>query len=194
MPFDHPFYFLRHGETTWNAAHKTQGQENSPLSDKGRAQAETAAKALADEPIERIIASPLDRARHTAEAVARVKGLDVETDPDLMECHLGDHQTQPHGPWLKEYFLGRYEPPNGERFTDFCARVLGAMERAVARGPNTLIVAHGGLWIAARTRVAVDPDLARMPNALPLHVTPGVAGWRHRVCGGVVIDPATEAY
>ena len=188
MAFDHPFYFLRHGETTWNAAGQTQGQLNSPLSDKGKQQAEEAAVALQNEPIERIIASPLDRALHTAQAVARVQGIEVETDPDLMECHLGDHQGKPHGPFLPAYFRGEHEPPNGETFPEFCKRTWGAMQRAVALGPNTLIVAHGGLWIAAREFVSVDPDLRRMPNALPLHVTPTAEHWDHRVIGG--IEPA----
>jgi len=76
-----------------------------------------------------------------------------------------------------------YEPPGGELFDDFCARTWAAMERAVALGPNTLIVAHGGLWISARRRVAVDPDLPRMPNALPLHVEPNGKVWRHRIIG-----------
>ena len=194
MAFAHPFYFLRHGETTWNAAKKTQGQENSPLSDKGRAQAEAAAIALKDEPIARIIASPLDRALHTAQAVGRATGLEVETDPDLMECHLGDHQTQPHGPWLSAYFRGEHVPPNGEPFEDFRTRVWNAMSRAVAHGPNTLIVAHGGLWIAARTHVRTVPDLDRMPNALPLHVTPSSDRWDYRICGNASTGPGPEAY
>ena len=194
MAFEHPFYFLRHGETTWNAAGKTQGQLNSPLSDKGRQQAEDAAAALQDEPIARIVASPLDRAYHTAEAVARVKGLEIETDPDLMECHLGDHQGGPHGPWLADYFNDAYAPPNGETFTQFRDRVWGAMVRAVKGGENTLIVAHGGLWIAARAFVQVAPDLERMPNALPLHVTPGEALWEHRVCGGAVPVAPPSSY
>lgn len=194
MAFDHPFYFLRHGETTWNASGMTQGQLNSPLSDRGREQAEIAGVALADEPIERIVASPLDRAFHTAEAVARVHGLTVETDPELMECHLGQHQGEPHGPFLAAFFRGEHEPPGGETFDQFRARVWGAMQRAVGRGPNTLIVAHGGLWIAARTYVAVDPDLKRMPNALPLHVTPGPERWDHRICGDVEPAPTTQAY
>ncbi|MEM9278157.1 MAG: histidine phosphatase family protein [Pseudomonadota bacterium] len=183
MAFDHPFYFLRHGETTWNAERRTQGQLNSQLSDRGRNQAEVAAQALKDEPIERIIASPLDRVVNTAKAVARVTGLDIETDPDLMECHLGDHQGEQHGPWLPAYFRGEYAPPGGETFETFCARVWDAMSRAVARGPNTLIVAHGGLWIAARTRVRVNPDLDRMPNALPLKVSPSPGRWDHEICG-----------
>lgn len=194
MDFPHPFYFLRHGETTWNASGKTQGQLNSPLSDKGRSQAEAAAMALRGEPIARIVASPLDRAYHTAEAVARVHGLSIETDPDLMECHLGEHQGGPHGPWLGQYFRGEYEPPGGETFPAFCARVWGAMQRAVAGGPNTLIVAHGGLWIAARTFITVDPDLPRMPNALPLHVTPDPARWAHRTVGDVAVSEAKISY
>ncbi|MFK7942545.1 MAG: histidine phosphatase family protein [Paracoccaceae bacterium] len=194
MSFHHPFYFLRHGETTWNAAGKTQGQLNSPLSDKGREQAVAAGDALKAEPIERIIASPLDRAFHTAEAVAQHHGIEIEPDPELMECHLGDHQGEPHGPWLKEYFRGNYAPPNGETFEQFCARVWAAMQRAVAKGPNTLIVAHGGLWIAARQYVTVAPDLARMPNALPLKVTPSTENWIHEVCGGMAPREAGLPY
>lgn len=184
MPFAHPFYFLRHGETTWNAAGMTQGQLNSPLSNRGRAQAEAAGAALATEPIERIVASPLDRAFHTAEAVARRHRLKIETDPDLMECNLGHHQGKPHGPFLAAFFRGEHHPPGGESFAQFRERVWQAMIRAVAKGPGTLIVAHGGLWLAARQFVAVDPDLDRMPNALPLHVTPARRHWRHRTCDG----------
>lgn len=194
MPFAHPFYFLRHGETHWNKAGTTQGQLNSQLNDTGREQARKAAEALAGEPIERIVASPLSRALDTAKAVAAPHGLDVETDPELMECHLGEHQGGPHGAWLGDYFRGEYEPPGGETFALFCDRVWAAMQRAVARGPNTLIVAHGGLWIAARTRVAVDPDLPRMPNALPLHVTPEPGRWRHRICGHLAPASGPQTY
>ena len=132
----------------------------------GRAQAVRAAEALRGQPVARIVASPLSRAHDTARAVAEVLGLEIALDPGLMECHLGDHQGNPHGPWLEDYFRGRYVPPNGEHFDDFCARPWAAMQRAVALGPNTLIVAHGGLWISARRYVTVDPDLPHMPNAL----------------------------
>lgn len=185
MSFTHSFYFLRHGETHFNRDRRTQGQLDTKLNDLGRAQASRAAEALRGEPIERIVASPLSRARDTAQVVADALGLEVATDPGLMECHLGDHQGNPHGPWLREYFLGNYVPPNGEHFDDFCARTWAAMERTVALGPNTLIVAHGGLWVTARRYVAVDPDLSRMPNALPLLVRPEPGRWRHRIVGGM---------
>ena len=81
MAFAHPFYFLRHGETYWNREGRTQGQLDSKLNETGIAQAALAAEALKDEPIERIVASPLSRARDTAQAVADVLGLTVATDP-----------------------------------------------------------------------------------------------------------------
>jgi broad specificity phosphatase PhoE len=192
--FAHPFYFLRHGETHWNKSGTTQGQLDAKLNETGIEQARRAAEALAGEPIERIVASPLSRALDTAEAVAERHGLSVETDPGLMECDLGRHQGGPHGAWLGDFFRGEYEPPGGETFDQFRARVWAAMQRAVAKGPNTLIVAHGGLWIAARTYVAVEPDLPRLPNALPLHVTPEPGRWVHRICGRLVPAGAPESY
>ncbi len=194
MAFEHPFYFLRHGETSWNKIRLTQGQLDSPLNATGRAQAEAAAEALAGEPIERIVASPLSRARHTAEAVGLRLGLPVSCEAGLMECHLGVRQGTPNGLWLRDYFNGTYDPENGEAFASFRDRVWSAMARAVARGPNTLVVAHGGLWIAARHLVRVSPDLDRMPNALPLHVTPGPDVWEHRICGGAEPRTAVETY
>lgn len=194
MAFVHPFYFLRHGETHWNASGTTQGQLCAGLNETGRAQARRAAEVLAREPIARIVASPLERALETAQIVAEPHGLSVETDEALMECHLGEHQGGPTGPWLRQYFEGSYDPPGGETFAQFCERSWEAMQRAVALGPNTLIVAHGGLWIAAQSRVTVDPDLPRMPNALPLHVTPEPGRWRHRICGDVAPAKVPETY
>lgn len=183
MAFEHPFYFLRHGETDWNKARKTQGQMDSQLNETGRVQAQRAADILAGEPIAGIIASPLSRARHTAEAVAARHGIKIQFDDGLKECHLGEREGEPHGPWLKDYWTGDYDPPGGETYGEFGARVWAAMARAVAHGPNTLIVAHGGLWLAARDFVSIEPPLMPMPNALPVHVRPGHGIWRHKVLG-----------
>ncbi len=180
---DHAFYFLRHGETQWNKDRICQGQMDSQLNDTGRAQAEAAAEVLKDEPVERIICSPLSRTRHTAEAVAKHHDLEIVFDDDLMECNLGDHQGQPIGDWAPRYWTGDYAPPNGETFEQFSDRVWAAMQRAIALGPNTLIVAHGGLWIAANTIVQMNPPMRIPTNALPLHVVPAKGVWRHRVLG-----------
>lgn len=183
MDFVHPFYFLRHGETQWNKDRITQGQLDSQLNATGRAQALRAGEILKNEPIARIVASPLSRARHTAEAVAAHHDIEIRFDEGLMECNLGDHQGEPHGDWLPNYWTGDYDPPNGETFHQFCERVWQAMQRAVALGPDTLIVAHGGLWLAAREFVSIEPPLIPMPNALPIHIKPTGKSWHQRVLG-----------
>ena len=181
MPIDNPFYFLRHGETTWNAIGRTQGQLDAPLSDLGRRQASAAAVALKGEPIKRIIASPLSRARDTAEAAGAALGLTPEFDDDLMEFNAGEWQGQPRGENIRAYFQKELNPKDGETFVEFADRAWRAIQKSAARGPDTLIVCHGGLWYAMQEYIRMDPPLWPMPNALPIHVTPKPDIWSARV-------------
>ncbi|QIE56320.1 histidine phosphatase family protein [Pikeienuella piscinae] len=185
MAFEHPFYFLRHGETTWNAIGKTQGQLDAPLSDLGRRQAANAAAIMAREQVTRIVSSPLSRARHTAEAVAETTGAEISFDPELMEFHAGELQGKPRGENVSEYFEKRWDPPGGETFAVFAARAWAALARAASE-PGVLIVCHGGLWRAAQEFVAVAPRLWPMPNALPIHVSPDAKSWTARVLGAAM--------
>ena len=78
-------HVMRHGEV-----HNPKGVlygrlEGYGLSDRGRAQAEAVADALADHDIVLVVASPLQRAQETAAPIAARHGLDVATDPDLIE-------------------------------------------------------------------------------------------------------------
>lgn len=177
VPFAHPFFFLRHGETDHNLHRRFQGQFDSELNGTGLNQAHRAASLLADKPIARIVASPLRRARVTAEIVGEKIDLPVETDDALMECHLGIYQDRPYENWMPDYWAGNFSPEGGEDFWQFRARVFPAMQRIVAEAPNTLIVVHGGLWTAARSLIAMSVDLSHMPNALPLHVAPRGGEW-----------------
>ncbi len=177
MSFPHRFYFLRHGETAWNRARRTQGQLESELNDAGRAQAARAAELLAHEPITAIIASPLSRARHTAEAVAAHHEVPLTFDDGLMACHLGGLQGGPHGPWLADYWTGDFDPPGGETFYEFSDRAWSAMRAAVTPSPNRLIVAHGGLWLAAHRFTRIEPPLVPPRNANPIRITPHADGW-----------------
>ena len=63
---------VRHGETTWNAAARVQGQLNPGLSEVGLRQAGLLARRLAREPIQAVYSSDLLRAEQTAAAVARL--------------------------------------------------------------------------------------------------------------------------
>ena len=64
------FFFLRHGQTDWNREDRYQGITDTPLNDRGVAQAHAAAAALMDSNIDRIITSPMMRSLKTAAIVA----------------------------------------------------------------------------------------------------------------------------
>lgn len=80
---------VRHGESTWNAERRWQGQADPPLSEAGRAQAESVALRYQGTTLDMIWSSDLTRARDTAEAVARPMGLDVKTLPAMREMDIG---------------------------------------------------------------------------------------------------------
>lgn len=80
----------RHGETPWNAEGRYQGQEDIPLSSIGEAQAAALGERLHDVKIDRAVASPLSRARRTAElALGASRATMLTTDPGLMEIAHG---------------------------------------------------------------------------------------------------------
>ncbi len=80
----------RHGETPWNAEGRYQGQEDIPLSPVGEAQARALGARLADVRIDRAVASPLSRAKNTAEfALGDARKDMLGLDPGLKEIAHG---------------------------------------------------------------------------------------------------------
>ena len=80
----------RHGETPWNAEGRYQGQVDIPLSDIGIAQASALGERLRDVHIDRAIASPLSRARRTAElALGEARASQLMFDEDFKEIAHG---------------------------------------------------------------------------------------------------------
>jgi len=170
-----PFLFLRHGETDWNAANRSQGRTDIPLNANGLAQAAAAAERLAGAGIVRIVASPLSRARRTAEIVAAPLGLPVDLDPDLQEVDFGVEEGQPMGDWYDAWIDGDFTPAGAESFAALRHRATLAVNRA-ARGPApVLLVAHGALFRALRAAMGL-PVNVRTPNAQPLLAEPPGAG------------------
>src|SRR4028118_821913 len=81
---------VRHGESEWNRTGRYQGQADAPLSDLGLRQADALANRLQHEHIDAIYTSPLQRARKTAEAIARFHPhVPFVQDEALMEIHHG---------------------------------------------------------------------------------------------------------
>jgi broad specificity phosphatase PhoE len=81
---------VRHGETEWNRIHRLQGgASDTPLNETGLQQAESVALRLKGEKLVAVYSSPLQRARFTAEAIARYHQRAVITVPALKEIEVG---------------------------------------------------------------------------------------------------------
>jgi probable phosphoglycerate mutase len=140
---------LRHGQSTWNAMGRWQGQADPPLSPLGEAQARAAAEVL--EPFDAVVASDLRRARRTAEIIAEASGGGpVEIEEGLREADVGpwsgltrDEIEQRWPGWLA---AGR-RPPEAERPAEIAARVVAALEHVHAAHPgaSVLAVTHSGV-------------------------------------------------
>ena len=169
-------YFVRHGQTDWNVAHRIQsgGAAEVDLNATGVAQAETAAEGLAraDLSFDRIYASPYRRARHTAEIIcARVGGAPV-LDDRLREIDFGDYNGTTYGDagYIDNNIRAAFENPpafvphGGETYAQFIARVGGFLENEIKPLEGTcrkvLVVAHRGVLNAVAT-VLENRDISR---------------------------------
>lgn len=158
-----PLYLIRHGETALNAARVLQPAD-TPLSERGLAQAAAVARRMTAEPLAGIVASDMPRAAQTAEAVARTTGLPVRHDPLLRERSFGDLRGRSYDSLGFDPMAPDYTPPAGESWDDFALRVAEALEalrrhRAEIGGPIA-VVTHGLV-----IRVLLDRH-ARLPEGL----------------------------
>ncbi len=145
---------LRHGETAWNRERRYQGWTDTPLSAEGLLQAEAAARELKEHTFAAVYASPLQRARDTAAAIAAPHGLPVETDPAFKELGFGQWEgltldearardAAVYDGWANTPHL--VSPPEGESLVQARLRVLAGLERLRAGHPDEVVclVAHG---------------------------------------------------
>ena len=121
------------------------------LSEKGHAQAEAVADALADHDIVLVVASPLQRAQETAAPIAARHRLSVETDPDLIESlnYFEGRRVSPgDGAWRDPrgwwQLRNPFTPSWGEPYKDIAARMTTAIDKARARaaGHEAVCVSH----------------------------------------------------
>ena len=171
-----PFWYLRHGETDWNAQNLSQGNIDIPLNENGIAQAHDAAAKLKGRGIHSIVASPLSRAHDTALVVAQALGLSVSLDEGLREVSFGVKEGQPMADWFASWVAGDFTPDGAESFPALKARALAAINRALLQSAPVLVVAHGALFRALRAEMGLDPNF-RTPNAQPLFCRPGQPSW-----------------
>ncbi|HEX8137851.1 MAG TPA: histidine phosphatase family protein [Pyrinomonadaceae bacterium] len=80
---------IRHGQSLGNAEGRFGGHTSTPLSERGRRQAEATAEALCSEPLSAIYSSDLPRAIETAMPLARLTGLEVHLTEAFRERSVG---------------------------------------------------------------------------------------------------------
>lgn len=136
---------VRHGRTAHNASGLLLGRLDPPLDDLGRRQA--AALAAAIGPVDRVISSPLYRARETASAF----GLEPVIDDRWIELDYGEYDGMPLGSvtpetWQEWRSDPLFAPPGGESLSELGERVGQALDDLVADGSaaerTTVIVSH----------------------------------------------------
>ncbi len=136
-------FLVRHGRTAINVGNKLQGRIDHPLDDVGRQQAREIASVLKN--IDRVISSPLIRAKQTADAF----GLPVEIDPRFIELDYGDfdgmlQKDVPRSTWSEWRRNNNFRPPNGETLVELDVRVREALGELIneARSKNIVVVSH----------------------------------------------------
>jgi len=147
--------FVRHGETTWNAEDRMQGQEDSPLSPIGWRQARLAARKVSQLKPDLIYTSDLSRARAIAELVAKKLKAPLVVTPELRERNFGEwegltndevRQRYPVEAQAHKDDLANFRPPGGESRADVCRRIAAFVDLLLQKHPGkkVLISTHGG--------------------------------------------------
>jgi probable phosphoglycerate mutase len=146
---------VRHGETSANVDGVWHGSIDTELTARGLEQAQRVAGAVAElaPRATALYASPLRRARDTAEAIAVALGLPVRLEPDLAEYHLGELEGRTYGDLVREHRLFErmarepdWQPGGGESPRQVATRCASALRRIAARHPaeRVVVVSHGG--------------------------------------------------
>jgi probable phosphoglycerate mutase len=166
-------YYIRHGETEWNAEGRLQGAQDVPLNDLGRKQAAGAGVILADlfardgrsKQSLAFVASPLGRARATMELVRGTLKLppgDYAIDDRLREIAYGDWegstlaQMQALDPELfarRQADKWTVPPPGGENYSSVEIRMSDWYNQLTA---DTVAVAHGGTARALMVALGIE--------------------------------------
>ena len=198
-------YFVRHGETDWNAEGRYQGSKDIPLNDRGRVQA-----ALNGELLKTLLArsgrsstdftwyvSPLSRTRETMDRVRAGVGEplpDLTIDPRLIEISFGIYEGHLHtdlasgtmaiaGERSADFWY--FRPPEGESYDDVAKRVLDF--GATLTGPS-VIVSHGGILRVLRHLIE------GFPHERAVNWFPPQDSVIHFIDGKSVVYPAGQSW
>lgn len=158
------FYFVRHGESEANRDGVFSGRRDSPLTERGRAQARALVDVIADATFDRLIGTPLSRSLDTALVIARARRMPVYVEPELVEIDVGKKtgarydEVRGLPEWNDSGFVAW---PGGETLEQVLERALRAVRRISSDVPSgtVLVIGHGGV-----TRILVSHFLGILPR------------------------------
>lgn len=166
-------YLARHGETEWHAEHRYAGISDVPLTRHGLDQAAVLAEWAPTAGLAAIVATPLSRARLSAEPAAAAAGLPLRIDPRLIEIDFGAAEGMTPGEiadaypdeWAGfEHRPARHPLPGGEPGVDGITRAMPALDELAAEFPDArvLVVMHATLMrLLVCELIGIDPDQYR---------------------------------
>ncbi|MDT7471166.1 adenosylcobalamin/alpha-ribazole phosphatase [Citrobacter portucalensis] len=164
-------WLVRHGETEANVAGLYSGHAPTPLTERGIAQAQTLGTLLRNVPVDNVLCSELERARHTTQLILGDREVPVRNMPELNEMFFGDWEMLHHRDLAREdaenyaVWCNDWQnatPTNGEGFQAFSLRV----ERFIAQladyktCQNLLVVSHQGVLSVLIARLLSIPATA----------------------------------
>ena len=145
------FYFVRHGQTIWNAENKICGATDIALTEFGHQQAIETGKKILEEGItaDEILHSPLIRAADTAKHISVITGIPMRMEPRMIEQNFGKWESTPRNgadfKKAKEFFACSHE--GGESTLRLAQRIYNLLDdiRAESDEKTYILVAHNGI-------------------------------------------------
>ncbi len=165
-------FVVRHGETEWSRERRFAGSRDIPVTSGGLRQCEAVARALASQAVHTVCASPLERARASAEVIAKPHRLGVTVDAAFREMAFGEWEGLTREE-VAARFPDGYErwrvAPQLLRLTD--GETLGEVAERVRGGVQDLLAAHAGETVvlvshAIVSRLIVLEALGLAPDRL----------------------------
>jgi broad specificity phosphatase PhoE len=155
-------YLARHGETEWTVSHRHTGRTDIPLTQQGERNARSLGERLRGLQFERVLCSPLHRARRTCELAGF--GDRAEIEPDLLEWDYGAYEGRTTADIRIErpgWNLFRDGCPQGEGAVDVGVRADRVIARLRAAGGRSLLFGHAHIFrVLAARWITLDPRAA----------------------------------